>query len=58
VSAGDTFNIGVVCPGHTCKFQMRVLTTSEFVLEDGVEFQTYLYPLDSRVFTFTIPQLV
>ena len=34
---------------------MKVLTTSEFALEDGIEFQTYLYKEDTRVFTFTIP---
>ncbi len=34
---------------------MRVLLTSEFVLEDGVEFQTELFTEDARVFKFVIP---
>jgi hypothetical protein len=31
------------------------MLTSEFLLEDGIEFQTYLYKEDARIFRFTIP---
>jgi hypothetical protein len=31
------------------------MLTSEFELDDGVEFQTYLYKEDARIFKFTIP---
>ena len=31
------------------------MLTSEFLLEDGIEFQTYLFKEDARVFRFTIP---
>ena len=37
---------------------MRVILTSEFTLEDGVEFQTHLYTEDARIFKFTIPQSI
>ena len=58
LTRGDTFRLGVIChvQGNvSCEYQLRVLLTEELELEDGVEFQTYLYKEDARVFTFTIP---
>lgn len=58
LTANATFYIGVTCENQDCEFQMKVLLTSEFELEDGVEFQTYLYQEDTRLFHFTIPSTI
>ncbi len=55
LTKGSPLYIGVSCLVSTCTYQMKVLLTSEFPLEDGIEFQTYLYKEDTRVFKFTIP---
>jgi hypothetical protein len=55
LTKGSPIYIGVSCLVSECTYQMKVLLTSEFQLEDGIEFQTYLYKEDTRVLRFTIP---
>lgn len=55
ITKGDTFYFGITCENHDCAFQVRVILSAELMLEDGVEFQTYLYKEDARIFKFTIP---
>ena len=38
ITKGDIFYMGVTCPTGTCKVQLINMQSSEFELEDGVEF--------------------
>jgi len=48
--------MGVTCPTGACKVQLINMQSSEFELEDGVEFQTWLDTNEARIFKFTIPE--
>eukprot|EP00347_Sterkiella_histriomuscorum_P020253 403338511 len=55
VKKGDNFYIGIVCPRSVCNLQIISMTSDEFKLEDGVEFQTQLVQNEARIFKFKIP---
>ncbi len=40
--------------GH-CRFQLKVIQSDEFLLDNGVEFQFYLESQAARVFYFLVP---
>eukprot|EP00347_Sterkiella_histriomuscorum_P007205 403349857 len=55
VSMNDMFYISISCYNADCNLDVTVEATSEFTLEDGEEFQTYLIDQDVRIFNYQIP---
>jgi len=38
-----------------CKFQLRVLSSNETILENGIAYQFYMEKQDAGIFKFTLP---
>lgn len=52
---GSHIYIGISCGTAICEFEMEIQMISEYLLNDGVEFQMEMSMYEDRIFRFVIP---